>query len=144
MKCVYCELPEIKERIILRTEYAFAFPTNIPIVPGHLLVCPNRCVSKLDELNKEEVNGVFGLISHMKKILKKTFNSEGFNCAWNEGNAAGQNVPHLHFHILPRKEGDTGITEYEPRKFLYRPGSREITPEKELKDVANLIKRNLH
>jgi len=143
MNCVYCELPEIKERIIIKTEYAFAFPTNIPIVPGHVLVCPNRCISKLDDLSKEEFTGLFDLIFQMKKVLTKTFYANGFNCAWNEGSLAGQNVPHLHFHILPRKENDTGVTEYEPRKFLYRPGSREATQEKELKAIAELIKINL-
>jgi len=143
MNCVYCELPEIKERIIIKTEYAFAFPTNIPIVPGHVLVCPNRCISKLDDLSKEEFTGLFDLIFQMKKVLTKTFYANGFNCAWNEGSLAGQNVLHLHFHILPRKENDTGVTEYEPRKFLYRPGSREATQEKELKAIAELIKINL-
>ena len=143
MKCVYCELPEIKERIIIKTDYAFAFPTNIPIVPGHLLVCPNKCVSKLEDLSEEEFKGIFDLISKMKEVLKKTFDAEGFNCAWNEGNLAGQNVPHLHFHILPRKENDTGITEYDPRKFLYRSGSRETTQEKELKSIVELVRKNL-
>jgi hypothetical protein len=39
--------------------------------------------------------------------------------------------------------GDSGIIEYEPRKFLYRPGTREISPEQELIEVANLIRNNL-
>jgi diadenosine tetraphosphate (Ap4A) HIT family hydrolase len=54
---------------------------------------------------------------------------------------AGQSVPHFHLHIVPRKQGDEGITEYEPRKFLYRPGSRETTPEEELRAVAEQIKK---
>ncbi|MBI4150334.1 hypothetical protein HY488_02940, partial [Candidatus Woesearchaeota archaeon] len=56
---------------------------------------------------------------------------------------AGQNISHLHLHIIPRKGGDAGITDYEPRKFLYRPGSRETSPENELRDVAALIRRAL-
>lgn len=143
MECVYCELPEIKERIIVSTKYSFAFPTNIPIVPGHTLVCPLRCVKNLEDLSKEELFDLFGLISKIKKSLIKTFNAEGFNYAWNEGKLAGQNVNHLHIHVLPRKTGDTGITQYEPRQFLYRPGNRKITPESELKEVTKLIKRTI-
>ena len=143
MKCVYCESKEIKERIIIKTQYAFAFPTNMPVVPGHVLICPNRCVSNLEELTDDEFKGIFDLLIVMKKALKKTFHAEGFNYAWNEGSVAGQNVSHLHLHILPRKNGDTGITEYEPRKFLYRPRSRETSPENELKTVAELIKKNI-
>ena len=72
--------------------------------------------------------------------LKKSFGAEGFNFAWNDGKLAGQSVPHFHLHIIPRKQDDTGILEYEPRKFIYRPGERESSPEEELQSVSRLIK----
>lgn len=68
--------------------------------------------------------------------MKQVFTAEGFNYAWNESEIAGQSVPHVHLHILPRKEGDLGIVGYEPRVFLYRPGSRAISPEEELAEIA--------
>ncbi|MEK6937340.1 MAG: HIT domain-containing protein [Nanoarchaeota archaeon] len=143
MRCVYCEAPEIKERKIVQTKYSFAFPTNIPIVPGHVLVCPIRCVKDLYDLTNEEKLDLINLVFTIQQALKKTFNAEGFNIAYNQGEVAGQNIPHLHVHVLPRKNGDAGITEYEPRKFLYRPGSRETIPENELKEIAELIKNNI-
>lgn len=63
--------------------------------------------------------------------------------AWNEGGVAGQTVPHLHMHLVPRKQGDEGITEYEPRKFLYRPGSRAESPVEEIREIAKLLKMEL-
>jgi diadenosine tetraphosphate (Ap4A) HIT family hydrolase len=102
--CVFCTLPELKTRTIVRGDLAWAFPTNIPITPGHV---------------------------------------EGFHQAWNEGKVAGQSVPHFHLHVVPRKQGDEGITEYEPRKFLYRPGSREETPSQELESIAKQIKEKI-
>ncbi|MEI7961496.1 MAG: HIT domain-containing protein [archaeon] len=143
MNCIYCSNLEIKKRRITENELAFAFPTNIPIVPGHTLICPKRCVAKFEKLTTEELKSIRELTLQITESLKKVFESEGFNYAWNEGNLAGQSIPHFHLHILPRKIGDTGITEYEPRKFLYRTGSREATPEKELQEVANLIKNSL-
>lgn len=143
MICPYCELPEIKNREIIRNKLAWAFPTNIPIVPGHILICPIRCVAKLEDLTPKEVEAIFDLYKKLKPALVKLFEAEGFNYAWNEGKLAGQSVPHFHLHMLPRKSEDSGITEYEPRKFLYRPGSRESSPEEELKMVADLIKNNL-
>lgn len=143
MKCAYCEIPEIKERKIIDNELAWAFPTNIPITPGHTLICPQRCVSKYEELTLEEKNAIEELRIKICQSLKKAFGAEGFNFAWNDGKNCGQSVPHFHLHIVPRKEGDTGIYEYEPRKFLYRPGEREATPEAELKKVAEIIKENL-
>jgi len=140
-KCVYCDLPEIRAREIARNKFAWVFPTNIPIVPGHMLIAPIRCAATFDDLTPAEVTAIFDLRKKMKKALTKAFGAQGFNYAWNEGELAGQNVPHFHLHMLPRKVGDTGITKYEPRKFLYRPGSREPSPEKELQAVATLLKK---
>ena len=140
MKCAYCELPEIKARMIVENDVAWAFPTNIPIVPGHVIIVPKRCVALFEDMTDDEREAVFALREQLKTALVKTFGAEGFNYAWNEGTLAGQSVPHFHLHMLPRKTGDTGITEYEPRQFLYRPGEREATPEDELRAVAQLIR----
>jgi len=139
IRCAHCEIPAIKEREIAGDDLVWAFPTNIPIVPGHVLVAPQRCVATLEEMTLDEVRAIFALREKLKQALVKAFGATGFNYAWNEGKLAGQSVPHFHLHILPRKEGDTGITEYEPRKFLYRPGEREASPEEELRAVSAVI-----
>jgi len=141
--CLFCENKEIKERIIVKNDFVFAFPTNIPVVPGHTIICPGRHILSVNELTEQELKAFFEMIEKVKNAMREAFGATGFNFAWNEGKSAGQSVEHLHFHILPRKEGDTGITEYEPRKFLYRPGSRETTPEAELKNVADILKKVL-
>ena len=124
-------------------DLAFAFLTNIPITPGHTLVSPKRCIAGFFDLTKKERDAIFDLSGKMQQVLTKTFGSKGFNFAWNEGKVGGQAVPHFHLHIVPRRKGDNGITEYEPRKFLYRPGSRAKTPEKELQEIALEIKKSL-
>ena len=144
MKCAFCEFSEIRSKEITRNKFAWAFPTNIPIVPGHLLVCPIRCVATFEDLTVGERDAIFELQSQLKKVLTKLFGAEGFNQAWNHGKAGGQSVPHFHLHLIPRKTGDEGITEYEPRKFLYRPGSRAETPEKELQEISELIRKELY
>jgi len=137
--CIYCTSPEIKARTIKRNELAWAFLTNIPITPGHTLVCPVRHIQKFEELTDEEKKAIFILAAEIKVALREVFSAEGFNHAWNEEKIAGQSIPHFHLHIVPRKQGDEGITEYEPRKFLYRPGSRETTPEAELQAITKQI-----
>lgn len=138
--CVYCTNVEIKNRKIIENDLAFVFPTNIPIVPGHVLIVPKRCVPKYEDLTQKEKKAIEELRIKIIKALKKAFGSEGFNYAWNENEIAGQSIPHFHLHVLPRKKGDEGITKYEPRKFLYRPGSREIAPENELQKICELIR----
>jgi diadenosine tetraphosphate (Ap4A) HIT family hydrolase len=115
----------------------------MPIVPGHTLICPKRPVETIDQLKPEELNSMLDLLVRLKEAMKKSFGAEGFNYAWNEGSMAGQSVAHLHIHLLPRKVGDSGVYEYEPRKFLYRPGSRAESPEKELVEIADLLKKHL-
>lgn len=143
MYCTFCDKENISIRIIYKNNFVMSFPTNIPITPGHILVCPVRHVAKLDELSDEELKTIKDLIIQLKKALIQTFGAEGFNIAWNEGAPAGQAVEHLHIHIVPRKSGDSGIYEYEPRRFLYRPGSRSESPEGELLEIAELIRKNL-
>jgi diadenosine tetraphosphate (Ap4A) HIT family hydrolase len=76
--CVFCTNPIIKGRKIVRNEYAWAFPTNIPIVPGHVLICPIRCVADFNDLTPEEVSAIFDLQKRLKKSLQKTFSTDGF------------------------------------------------------------------
>ncbi len=142
--CAFCTSPAVKERLIAQTDLVWAFPTNIPITPGHVLICPIRHIQTFEELTPQEKEEIFVLATKIKITLKELFGAEGFHHAWNEGKVAGQSVLHFHLHIVPRKQGDEGITEYEPRKFLYRPGSREATSEKELQAVAAQIKNKLN
>ncbi len=123
-------------RVFAETAHSFAFLTNIPITPGHSLVAPQRVVATIDELTLKELTDLFALVKYVKDVLRQAVSAQGFNCAWNEGRAYGQSVPHLHIHIVPRTQGDAGITQYEPRQFLYRPGSRTESPTAELADLA--------
>ncbi len=132
--------PEIQSRLIVENNLAFAFPTHTPIVPGHVLICPKRPAKTWDELEGEEIEAIFDLRKKLKQAMKEVFDAEGFNYAWNEEKIGGQSVPHVHLHMLPRKEGDAGIVEYEPRKFLYRPGVRDVSPKEELSDVSRLLR----
>ena len=57
-KCVFCN-SEVQKKEIIRNKYACAFLTNIPVVPGHLLICPIRCVDNFNDLTKEEISSIF-------------------------------------------------------------------------------------
>ena len=146
MNCAFCDDNESNEnnkRIIIENTLAKACPTTQPIVPGHILIVPKRCISNFEDMTPDELNDVFNLMKKVKDALRKAFDCEGFNHAWNENKVAGQTVPHFHLHVVPRKQGDRGIYEYEPRKFLYRPGSRENSEDKELREISNLLIKNI-
>jgi len=142
--CPFCTDKEVKERVIVENELAFAFPTLTPIVPGHILICPKRHVKYYDDVTQEEKKAIEELRVKIRLALKETFQAEGFNYAWNEEKIGGQSVPHFHLHIVPRKEDDEGTYKYEPREFLYRPGPRHVdTPNEALLEIVASIRKNL-
>ena len=138
--CIICADRAIHNREIARTELSFSFPSNMPILPGHVLVCPARHVAVFEELTNAERRDLWDMVSRIQRTLAVAFHASGVNIAWNEGSLAGQSIGHLHIHVVPRRAGDAGITEYEPRQFLYRPGTRETSPEKELVVVADTLR----
>jgi len=141
--CVYCTNVEIKARLIIENELAWTFLTNIPIVAGHTLISPKRCVRKLEDLNEKERLAILNLADTTMSMLRKTFCAEGFNCVWNQEKLAGQSVPHFHLHVISRTDGDDGLLGYDPRSMIYRTGDREPSSEEELIMIANKIKNNL-
>lgn len=142
-QCVYCSKLEIRERTIMENDLAWAFPTNIPITEGHTLIAPKRCVARLEDLTDQERLAVLKMAEGIMASLKKTYGAEGFNCAWNQEKLAGQSVPHFHLHIIPRKDGDSGLLGYDPRSMIYRTGDREPTSEEDLNNIKEIIQNNL-
>ena len=103
-----------------------------------------RHVQYYEDSTREEKIAIEELRNKLKHALKKVFNAQGFNYAWNEEKIGGQSVPHFHLHIVPRKDGDQGVYQYEPREFLYRPGPRTIaSSHEELNEVVEMIKKAL-
>jgi histidine triad (HIT) family protein len=123
---------EIASRMVAENELAFAFLNKMPILPGHTLICPKKQVALSEQLTSETWSDLLKLKEIVCLKLRRILYARGFNFAWNEETIAGQTVPHFHLHVVPRKETDIGITEYEPRVFLYRPGSRATSPSHEL------------
>jgi diadenosine tetraphosphate (Ap4A) HIT family hydrolase len=123
--CPFCENPDVEVRVLAENAEARAFLTNIPVVPGHTLIVPKRCVATREDMTPSEFQAIFDLLDELKPALIAFAGAEGFNYAWNEGAVAGQSVPHFHLHVLPRKAGDTGVLGYEPRNFFYRREGRE-------------------
>ncbi|WP_123744527.1 HIT family protein [Saccharothrix texasensis] len=85
----------------------FAAVYNIaPIVPGHSLVIPRRHIQRIEDLSEEEFSRYWIFAREVTKFLLDTFKTNAFDWTIQEQEAAGQTVPHLHLHIIPRVPGD--------------------------------------
>ncbi len=110
--CIFCagdKRSEDKERLILYVGSLTTVMMNrFPYINGHLLAAPIRHASDLESLTREETLDLMAMVRRSIKILKKVLNPEGFNIGLNLGKVAGAGVEeHMHFHIVPRWNGDT-------------------------------------
>jgi diadenosine tetraphosphate (Ap4A) HIT family hydrolase len=94
---------------------------GFPISPGHTLIIPRRHTGSFFDLSETERNSLLSLLEDAKRRLDKEFRPDGYNIGINDGSSAGQTVPHLHIHLIPRFHGD----REDPRG-----GVRWIIPEK--------------
>lgn len=96
--------------VVHRSQRSVVVLNRFPYNNGHLLVCPRDHKGRFDELTSEELLDLQLVLRQMLGILQKRMNPDGFNLGLNLGRAAGAGVPgHLHWHIVPRWNGDTNF-----------------------------------
>jgi len=96
----------LASQIFHKTEHSFALVNLRPLVPGHVLVVSNRIAPLLDDLHDHEYDDLWKTVRKVQRALKAKYNCDAFNVAVQDGEGAGQSVPHVHIHILPRYRGD--------------------------------------
>jgi bis(5'-adenosyl)-triphosphatase len=93
--------------VFCRSKRAAAFVNLRPIVPGHVLVVPQTTVPRMADLEEADYTALWSLVRKVQAALKQAYpDTTAFNVAVQDGKAAGQSVPHVHVHILPRSGGD--------------------------------------
>ena len=113
-ECVFCipaKTDEDAERLVLyRGRHCFAIMNKYPYNNGHIMVCPYRHVMKLEDLTAQESGELMDLLKASAKILQEHFHSAGITVGLNQGQAAGAGIrEHLHFHLVPRWNGDSSF-----------------------------------
>lgn len=108
--CIFCKIVkgEIDSEKIHETENVISFLDIKPRAPGHSLVIPKKHVKTLPELENELVSEIFQTTKKVEKLLKASLEPDAFTIGINDGEAAGQEIPHLHVNIMPRFEDDGG------------------------------------
>jgi bis(5'-adenosyl)-triphosphatase len=105
MECPFCT-STIDDITFLESDGFRAIVNVAPILPGHSLIIPKRHVERLLELSDDEVAEMVKLSRRAIALLMRFYGSDGFDWTIQESEAAGQSVPHLHLHLIPRSRGD--------------------------------------
>jgi histidine triad (HIT) family protein len=106
---------EIPCQRVFENAHVLAFLDIRPLAEGHTLVLPKRTVPRLADLTPEEAAELGRqLVAIARKIVAAT-GAEGLNILLNDGQVAGQEVPHVHFHIIPRRANDSLGYRWRPQ-----------------------------
>lgn len=124
-----CPLCSKKDIVIsdgkeIENDLAYVLTDTNPVSLGHCLIVPRRHVAEFFDATKEEKLAIFELIDEMKAIIDKKHKPDAYNIGVNIGKAAGQSVPHIHIHMMPRYVGDIenprgGVRGVIPNKQKY-------------------------
>lgn len=107
-KCIFCGIVhgKIQARIIGENDDALAFLDAFPLSAGHTLVVPKAHYSKIQDMDRKYSFAVFSLTCEVTAILEPIIGINASIIAIHNGKGAGQEVPHVHLHIVPRSIND--------------------------------------
>lgn len=125
--CPFCEFDP--RRIVFTDELVFAIWDAFPVSDGHLLVIPHRHVANWFDATEAEQFAILRGLEKGRRVVLERHSPGGFNIGVNIGTVAGQTIPHLHVHLMPRYSGDVadpcgGVRHVIPSRGNYRRLSR--------------------
>ena len=126
--CIICKLlsGNLEVSMVYQDDYCSAFMDIQPVNAGHMLVVSNRHAPYLADLKEEEGAQMFRVAQRLAAILRVGFvKCEGVNLFLADGQAAGQEVFHVHLHVFPRYVGD-GFELILPPTYSQRPERKEL------------------
>jgi histidine triad (HIT) family protein len=108
--CLFCKIAAkmISAKIVREDDHTVAFLDIAPRSPGHVMVIPKYHAAALATLPDEEIEPLFKAVKETAKLLMESLHPDGFTFGINQGAASGQEVDHLHVHIMPRWHNDDG------------------------------------
>jgi histidine triad (HIT) family protein len=108
--CLFCRIAAgtIPSAELWQDDRVLAFLDIHPLRPGHALVVPKRHAAKLEEASPEDAAALMAAARRLVPVLCAATGAPDATIAIHDGPAAGQEIPHLHLHLVPRSKGDGG------------------------------------
>lgn len=108
--CIFCRIlrQEIPAKVVAEDETSLVLMDINPLADGHIMVIPKSHAGCVHELSEAEAAGLFAMVRRVARPLREATKADALTIGINDGPAAGQVVPHVHVHIVPRREGDRG------------------------------------
>ena len=133
--CIFCSIVagDIPARTVYETDDVVAFLDANPLARGHTLVIPKAHATHVGDIDEAVASALFAAVTELTPRVQSAVDADGANVGINDGEAAGQEVPHVHVHVIPRFDGDGGA----PRHAV--GGERPHLSDDELDEVAETV-----
>lgn len=117
--CIFCKIiaGQIPCLRVFEDDVCLAFLDIGPLAEGHLLIIPKEHAERLEQLAPEVVSRMAGNFPKLAQAVLQVTGAAGYNLLQNNGRVSGQEVPHVHFHIIPRAGGDGLGYRWNPTKY---------------------------
>lgn len=108
MDCIFCKIAagQIPARVVRQNDAAIAFLDAFPLAAGHVLVIPKSHYARVQDMASHDAQAVFALVHEVAGRAESAAGATASTIAIHNGKDAGQEVMHVHVHIIPRKPGD--------------------------------------
>ena len=137
--CIFCKIiaGKISARVIIQNEKAMALLDAFPLAAGHTLVIPKSHYAKVQQMSEQDAVAVFDMVWKLAGAVETASQVNASTIAIHNGSDAGQEVPHVHVHIVPRKSGDGAGAIHS--MFKMKP---KLSPQ-DMDSLSNRIADNL-
>lgn len=110
MDCLFCKIiaGDIPSHTIYEDDFVYAFLDIYPCSEGHTIVLPKQHFTRFTDMSEKEAASLFSSVNKIAKVVEDALELDAMNIGINNGEIAGQTVPHVHVHIIPRRDNDNG------------------------------------
>jgi len=142
--CILCAVRDNDKRVeslkVYQDDINFIVLNLYPYNPAHMMVIPNRHLTKYIELTKEELIHMSRTIQGLQLLLDKLYSPRGYNIGMNQGRNAGASIEHIHFHVLPRYGSELGYIDIFGKARVVVEGLDSVKKKIE-KNIDNFLNR---
>ncbi|MDA3840132.1 MAG: HIT family protein [Patescibacteria group bacterium] len=133
--CIFCKIvnKEINSHKIYENDAVLAFLDVLPMSSGHTIVIPKEHISDMESISDTQLAEMTRTIKLLGKAMIEGLGVEGYSVFLDNKSAANQHVPHIHFHVVPRKEGD-GFERWA--QSAYEEGEAEFVATKISREIS--------
>lgn len=126
--CIFCKIirGDAPAHRVYEDERVLAFLDINPCSPGHTLIIPKAHVGRLEALSEEDAIALFKALHKLTGKIQNAVGAPASTVGINNGPESGQEVPHLHIHVIPRFKGDRGGVIQSIARGLKRPSPEEM------------------